>query len=77
MVIGIGTIGATGIIAVVGIVMGTVTTGFMVTKGSAVELAEVMNSAAGTAFTAEARCAAASTVVAAQVMDTGKSGFFA
>ena len=62
----------------------------MVTKGSAVEFAEVMISTAGTAsmveaataFTAEARSAAvaaASTVEAAQVMeaDTGKRGFFA
>ncbi len=67
-------VAAIGIIAVVGIVAGAVTTGFMVTKGSAVEFAEVMNSMAGTAsmveaattftaeaataFTAEARSAA-------------------
>ena len=76
---------AIGIIAVVGIVAN-----FMVTKGSVVEFAEVMNSTVGTAsiaeaaiaFTAEARSAvvaAASMVEAAQVMeaDTGKRGFFA
>jgi hypothetical protein len=81
---------AIGTIGVVGIVMGAVTTGSMVTKGSVVELAEVMNSTAATAsmveaaiaFTAEARSAvvvAASMVEAAQGMeaDTGKRGFFA
>ena len=81
---------AIGIIAVVGIVMGAVTTGSMVTKGSVAEFAEVMISTAGTAsmveaataFTAEARSAAvvaASMVEPVQAMeaDTGKRGFFA
>jgi ADP-glucose pyrophosphorylase len=69
---------AIGIIAVVGIMTDTLITDSMVTKGSVVEFAEVMNSTAGTASMVEARSAAvvaASMVEGDQVMeaDTGKT----
>jgi hypothetical protein len=70
---------AIGIIAVVGIMMDTLITDSMATKGSVVELAEEMKTAVGTASMAEAArsaaVAAAFMVEAEQVMeaDTGKT----